>query len=220
MTPLMDLRYNILTYAVPTCLLPAAAKVMTESLHLEPYDPDFRSQSLETTYFDTAQFKLRRARHQGAKYLTLRIRCYSPACLPGRPRPYGAETYALSAKTEDQKFRGLLATGQAEDMLLDQTGTSLITQLPGDLVARLLELTGEQPIRPVVTVCANRYAVQDAVDRLTLDVDVKTDTGKCLPAGVLEFKSKTRGAEPPGALQALHLRPMKISKFLWATLWR
>ena len=59
-----------------------------------------------------------------------------------------------------------------------------------------------------------------ALDRLTLDLCVATDTGKRLPCGVLEFKSIDAGAGPPGRLPALGLRPIKLSKFLWATLWR
>jgi hypothetical protein len=37
---------------------------------------------------------------------------------------------------------------------------------------------------------------------------------------VLEFKSTRKTAVPPAALAGLNLRPIKISKFLWATLWR
>jgi hypothetical protein len=37
-----------------------------------------------------------------------------------------------------------------------------------------------------------------------------------LPHAVLEFKS-IRPDEPPDALAPLHLRPIKLSKFLWAT---
>ncbi len=46
---------------------------------------------------------------------------------------------------------------------------------------------------------------------------VETDTGKCLPHGVLEFKSLAQGAEPPASLELLGLRPIKLSKYLWAT---
>jgi hypothetical protein len=69
-------------------------------------------------------------------------------------------------------------------------------------------------------VCCRRYAVEDKQDRLTLDVDVATDTGKALPTGVLEFKSTVAAAGPPPALSSLGLRPIKLSKFLWATQWR
>ena len=73
---------------------------------------------------------------------------------------------------------------------------------------------------PVVAIHARRYAVEDDIDRFTLDVDVVTDTGKYLPVGVLEFKSQLAGAQPPPGLTTLNLRPIKLSKFLWSTLWR
>jgi len=59
------------------------------------------------------------------------------------------------------------------------------------------------------------YAVEDGQDHLTLDAQ-GPDTGKTLPHAVLEFKS-TKPDKPPDALTALHLRPIKLSKFLWAT---
>jgi hypothetical protein len=46
---------------------------------------------------------------------------------------------------------------------------------------------------------------------------VRTDTGKCLPYAVLEHKSADAEASTPGSLLALPLRPVKLSKFLWAT---
>jgi hypothetical protein len=72
----------------------------------------------------------------------------------------------------------------------------------------------------VVTACARRYARADDTDRLALDLHVDTDTGKQLPAGVLEFKSTQADAEPLQPVAVLHLRPIKLSKSLWATVWR
>jgi hypothetical protein len=92
--------------------------------------------------------------------------------------------------------------------------------LPARLLARLAELAGDDDLLAVVTVCARRYAREDDTHRLTLDLHVDTDTGKQLPAGVLEFKSTQPDAEPPQPLAVLGLRPIKLSKFLWATLWR
>jgi hypothetical protein len=46
---------------------------------------------------------------------------------------------------------------------------------------------------------------------------VRTDTGKVLPCSVLEFKSSHPENLPPAALGNLALRPIKLSKFLWAT---
>jgi hypothetical protein len=89
--------------------------------------------------------------------------------------------------------------------------------LPADQLARLVELAGKEPLLPAVAVLAARYAVEDDTDRLTLDLDVATDTGKRLPFGVLEFKSRLPGAALAPAVAALPLRPIKLSKFLWAT---
>ncbi len=88
--------------------------------------------------------------------------------------------------------------------------------LPAELLARLLELAADEFLVPCVTVGCRRYAVEDATDRFTLDVDVHTDNGKQLPAAVLEYKS-TQQADPPSGLAALGLRPIKLSKFLWST---
>jgi hypothetical protein len=183
---------------------------MAESYPPEAYDPAFRGQELETVYFDTPGFRLRKARRRGDRYLTLRIRCY------GGP---GAESYALSAKTEGRKFRTPVRPAVAH-LALQGDLSGAIRLLPADLLARLLELAGEEPLGPVVSVCTRRYAVEDDQDRLTLDLDVHTDTGKRLAAHILEFKSTRPGQPPPDALAALDLRPIKISKFLWATLWR
>ena len=98
--------------------------------------------------------------------------------------------------------------------------------LPPNLLARLLEITDADPLArrasegilvPVVTVCCRRYAVEDKDRRLTLDCEVETDCGKCLPAAVLEFKAIDKEEPPPGRLARQPMRPMKLSKFLWAT---
>jgi hypothetical protein len=206
--PLPNLRFNLATRAVPVCRLPAVAGALLDTLPCEAFDPAFQGQALATTYFDTADFQLRKARAKGAKYLTLRLRCYRPA--DGRP-----EAYALSAKTEYAKWRVEVDPDAAHFLLT--TPANLVPFLPGDLAARLLELVGERPLLPAVTVCCQRYAVEDDRDRLTLDVDVATDTGKRLPYAVLEFKNTAQDAALPGFLLAPQLRPVKISKFLWAT---
>jgi hypothetical protein len=206
--PAPDIRSNLGTWAVPTCLLPAVAGVMLRHYDPEPFDPDFNGQGLETIYFDTKDFALRKARAKGNKYLVLRVRCYQPS-----------DAYALSAKTEGQKFRMPISSGLAEQFLNGNLW-ALSRQLPPDFQARLLELVGEEPLTPMVKVNCQRYAVEDDKDRLTLDVDVDTDTGRCLPAGILEFKSTDKSNEPPDHLGSLNLRPIKISKFLWATDWR
>ena len=206
--PLTSLRFNLATRAVPVGRLPAVAGALLDALPREAFDPAFQGQALATTYFDTADFDLRKARAKGAKYLTLRLRCYGA----GDDRP---EVYALSAKTEDSKWRVEVEPEAAHFLLT--TPADLVPFLPGDLAARLLELAGGRPLLPVVTVRCRRYAVEDDRDRLTLDVGVATDTGKCLPAAILEFKSGDADAPPPGSVEALGLRPVKLSKFLWAT---
>jgi hypothetical protein len=206
--PAQDLRSNLGTWAVPPRLTPAVVGLMREALPPEPYDPEFYGQELETTYFDTRDFDLRKARRRGGKYLTLRLRRYRPN-----------DIYAVSAKTENGKFRIEIEPEQGEAILDGGTG-ALAELLPADLFARLLSLGAEEFLIPVVTVLARRYAVENDADRLTLDTAVRTDSGKILPADVLEFKSAVGPAGPPSELSSLRLRPVKISKFLWATLWR
>jgi hypothetical protein len=204
--PGTDLRTNLGTWAVPVACAPAVARVLLDRLQTESFDPAFRGQALETTYFDTAGFALRKARRAGDRYLTLRVRCY-PAS--------GGDVYAVSAKTEGQKWRAEIATGVAA-ALLDGPGrpAEWADLLPPNLYARLLGLVGDDPLGPVVTVCCRRYAVEDRRDRLTLDLGVETDAGKHLPYGILEFKSVDATAVPP---ELAGLRPIKFSKFLWAT---
>jgi inorganic triphosphatase YgiF len=208
--PTANLRRNLGTWAVPTAALPRVAVTLRDALPPEAYDPGFDGQRLETAYFDTPGFDLRKARRRGERYLTLRLRCYGQN-----------ETYALSAKTEDEKWRHELPAAVALALLDNQAPPEVLPRLlPGNLLARLQELVGDAEVVPIVRVCCTRYAVEDDADRLTLDVGVATDTGKCLAAHVLEFKSTEAAALPPGAVGALGLRPVKLSKFLWATLWR
>jgi hypothetical protein len=181
---------------------------MLDSLPPEAFDPDFRGQKLETTYFDTAALTLRKARRRGEQYLTLRLRCYDA--------PGVSTTYALSAKTESEKWRHEIPAETAE-LLLQTPGLDVWRSvLPGHLQARLASLVGDDMLRPVVCVRSHRYAAENVQDRLTLDVDVRTDTGKRLSAAVLEFKSTEEDAPPPGGLAVARLRPIKLSKFLWA----
>jgi hypothetical protein len=204
--PAQDLRSNLATWAVPTRQIPAVAGRMRDLLPPETYDLAFAGQRLETTYFDTAGFALRAARKRGDRYLTLRIRCYQPS-----------DAYAFSAKTEAGKFRTFLDRGYAQNLLSGGFQATDLDFLPPDLLARLLDVAGDRPLRPVVTVCFQRYAVEDADNRLTLDLDVATDTGKQFPSGVLEHKANYPQAGPNTIFPALGLRPIKLSKFLWAT---
>jgi len=204
MTPLpaADLRSNLGTWAVPHSRLPRLAFAMTAALPTEEFDQSFQGQHLFTTYFDTPSFALRKARANKDSYVTVRVRCYEPAGI-----------YALSAKTEEGKYRREIDNPRAEALL--QTGIDSdewTDLLPADFVARLLDLAGDATLVPVVCVAFRRYAVEDSQDRLTLDVDIKTDTGKCFPSGVLEYKStqdEIRFDFP--------FRPIKLSKFLWST---
>src|SRR5260370_26258657 len=127
MLPTEDIRSNIGTFAVPTCLLPAVAHFMHDALPNEEYDPHFFGQGLITTYYDTKNYDLRKPRVKGERYLTLRTRSYPAGALP------------LSAKTEEEKYR-------AEVAAFD------VSCLPAHLQARLLEIAGNAPLRPVVTI--------------------------------------------------------------------
>jgi hypothetical protein len=200
--PATDLRSNLGTWAVPDCRLPRLAFAMTTALPVEEFDRSFQGQHLFTTYFDTSDFALRKARVNKESYLTIRVRCYEPAGI-----------YAFSAKTEQGKYRREIDSQLAEALL--QTGIhshEWTDLLPADLVARLLDLAGDAPLVPVVCVGFRRYAVEDSQDRLTLDVDIKTDTGKCFPSSVLEYKSTQEDVRFDFAF-----RPIKLSKFLWST---
>ncbi len=207
--PTTDLRSNLGTWAVPVAELAAVGNWMHDALPNEAYDPHFHGQRLETTYFDTADFALRKARAAKGRYLTLRVRCYDNG---------QAETYALSAKTEGEKWRMEIDASVAHG-LVDGT-RALQESLPPHLAARLGELTDGDRLAPVAVVSCRRYAVENEADRLTLDAAVHTSLGKCLPFGVLEFKSSEPGAdqgrlEPFAAFPKLY--PLKLSKFLWAT---
>src|SRR2546430_1808841 len=108
--PAEDLRRNLGTWAVADRLLPAVGNRLHDAWPNEPFDPHFEGQRLETTYLDTADFALRKARRSGRRYLTLRVRCYE------QPRT-GKKTYALSAKTEGAKFRAEIAPAVAHAIL-------------------------------------------------------------------------------------------------------
>jgi hypothetical protein len=204
-----DLRSNLGTWAVPSAQLPAVARFMLGAAPTEGFDPLFQGQDLETTYLDTTDFALRKARRGGQHYLTLRLRCYG-----------STDNYALSAKTELDKWRSEISHSQAQAIENERQSRALLESiLPANLLARLQELTGNVTPGPVVTVYSRRYAVEDDRDRYTLDCGTRTDTGLCLPGSVLEFKSTAGGEPPPPALLALGLRRIKLSKFLWASAW-
>jgi hypothetical protein len=203
--PATDLRQNILTLAVPDERLPGVGRLMTGLLPAEVYDPSFQGQPLETTYFDTADFALRKARLKKEHYCTLRVRCY--------PGPL----YALSVKTESGKFRVELPAAEAEWFLSTTYPVQFETYLPADLLARLLELTDGQGVGRVCRVSFTRYAVEDDTDRLTLDVGIVTNTGKVFPSNILEAKTTRQPAQLPAEILGLGLPPVKLSKFLWST---
>lgn len=216
--PSNDLRSNLATWAVPPWAVPAVVHQMDELLPPEPFDPHLQGQYLQTTYFDTPSFALRRARLGRQQYVTLRLRTYGASTGAGGVYPVSA--YALAAKTETKKVRVELKAAPAK-ALLQEPSTDLLAQLLSpDIFAHLLAIVGDEELMPVVTCTAQRYAVEDQQSRLTLDLNVQTDSGKHLPFGVLEFKSVNEQAAPPGRLPTPGLRPIKLSKFLWATDWR
>jgi hypothetical protein len=203
--PATDLRTNLATWAVANDVLPAVGAALVEALPAEPFDSDFRGQRLTTTYLDTRQFALRKARVQGGRYLTLRVRHYHPTGL-----------FALSAKTEGTKVRVQVEPAVARAILCGDQD-ALAAHLPADLLARLAELANDSPVLPVVEAHCRRFAREDGGQRLTLDTGVHTDTGLCLPFAVLEFKGIDRAAALPSFAADLCLRPVKVSKFLWST---
>jgi hypothetical protein len=214
--PATDLRTNVLTLAVPNERLPGVGRMMRSLLPAEDYDPDFCGQYLQTTYLDTPDLSLRKARLTKDKYCTVRIRCYAPTQTPGRNYPEGI--YALSIKTEDGKWRTPLDAWKAEDALTKPNALAVLgEEIPGDLLARLLDLCNDAPLAAAVTVSFTRYAVESHTDRLTLDCGITTSNGKQFPTNVLEVKTTTRPYEAPAEVLRWHLSPIKLSKFLWAT---
>jgi hypothetical protein len=205
--PVTDLRSNLGTWAVPSCQVPAVAYCLPHLAPTEPFDPTFQGQDLVTTYFDTQHLALYKARKKGDSYLTLRLRCYQ-----GNQKT--PEVYALSAKTESEKWRQEITSDLAD--AIGRQPSLLQANLPGNLQARYLELVGDDPLLVVSNISCRRFAVENSQDRFTLDVDVHTDTGKSLPFAVLEYKSTETDNPPPGSLLTLPLRPLKLSKFLWA----
>jgi hypothetical protein len=213
--PASTIRDNLATWAVTPCAVPAVAAMMTKLWNPEPFDPEFYGQYLQTTYFDTESRKLRKARLAGDRYITLRLRAYHPAQGAGGDYPPGR--YAVSAKTEDEKDRFDVTTGVAQALLQKDDAFQLMSNiLSPSLTARLWEIADEEPLFPVFTVLAHRFATENSEDRLTLDVEVHTDTCKVLEFAVLEFKST--GPQPiPTELAIIPgIRPLKMSKYLWA----
>src|SRR5580704_10252023 len=99
--PAPDIRSNLCTWSVPATCLPAVALQMTDALSPEQFDPNFLGQWLQTTYFDTKQQTLRKARLTRPDYVTLRLRSYAKAASAGGIYPTPA--FAVSAKTQDVK---------------------------------------------------------------------------------------------------------------------
>ena len=205
--PANDLRSNAGTWAIPNCQLPRIAERMHRLLPFEQFDPDFDGQELCTYYFDTMAFDLRKARLKKDKYCTLRIRTYND------------ESYAISLKTEDQKFRKPISKAQAQYLMPGMADPAVdLDFLPGDLLARLLDLSNGLPLVQAVEVKFTRFATEDAVNRLTLDIDIRTNTGKQFPVnGILENKTTRPDREPMPEIAKLGYAPVRLSKWLWAT---
>jgi hypothetical protein len=203
--PTADLRTQQGTWIVPVHAIPTVAQLMLDNLPVEQYDPAFQGQELESSYFDDRHYTLRKARVKKDRYITIRLRCYDA---PGRP-----DVYAISAKTESEKWRQEIPSAAAEASLAGSL--PIKSQLPPHLAARLVELDAE-PLLDVVCVRCHRFAVEDDTDRLTLDLHVNTDRRAELTYGVLEYKADNNVAIL-NAIEALGLAPLKLSKFLWAT---
>ena len=205
--PANDLRSNAGTWAIPNCQLPKIANLMLKWLKPEPFDLKFLGQNLCTYYYDTLAFDLRKARLKKKKYCTIRIRSYDE------------QSFAFSIKTEDTKFRKPISKSQYSSLMpgIDDPVTAL-DFLPGDLLSRVLDLSGGQPLVQAVEVKFTRYATEDANNRLTLDIDIRTNTGKSFPVnGILENKTTDSTGQPMPEVLALKYAPVKLSKFLWST---
>jgi hypothetical protein len=126
----------------------------------EAFDPNFQGQNLDTTYFDTQDLEQRKNRALHSRYITLRLRCYQ-----GRR----AESYAFSAKTEQEKFRAPLTPSQVHSLLAPGAAIAgiLADILPPHLNAGLLEISHDEPLLASALVCCLPYAVEDDVDRYT-----------------------------------------------------
>jgi hypothetical protein len=206
--PTADIMSNHNTWLVPTSRIARVAHAMTEALPCEKYDPHFHGQTLQTTYFDTAKLELRKNRQSHAQYITLRLRCY-----------YGIkETYAVSAKTESEKFRVEIsqAVARALQKPMEDVNGIMADILPPHLLARLMDVSHEQPLVPAVTIFCQRYAVENTEERFTLDCAIETDSKK-MSGAVLEYKNTDPNIPPSLIVQAIGLRPIKLSKFLWST---
>jgi hypothetical protein len=205
--PAHDLRSNAGTWAIPNCRLPAVARVMLALLPGEPFDPLFKGQDICTYYFDTLDFDLRKARLDKKKYCTVRLRTYNE------------ESFAISLKTEDQKYRKPLPGAQAKYLMPGMRDPAVeLDFLPGDLLARVLDLAGGKPLYQIVEVKFTRFATEDATNRLTLDIDIRTNTGKQFPVnGILENKTTDPRRQPMDEILGLGYAPVKLSKFLWST---
>jgi hypothetical protein len=202
--PLPDLLYNAGTWAVPICELPSLAIKLMAAYPAEEFDPDFEGQGLCTNYYDTLNYDLRKARNKGDRYMTLRIRSY---------RPLGV--VAVSAKTEKAKYRKVLNVNEQPSYGTAIPFADWASLLPPDLFSRLYELAGEADLYPVVKVDCTRYAVENDMERFTLDVDVRTDLAKRMKYAVLEYKTTDPGTHQPAF--PINFHPIKLSKFLWAT---
>lgn len=209
--PSQALVSNRATWGVPDNRLPALGSVMHDLLPNESYDPRFVGQDISTDYFDSPRRELIRARRKSRHYLTLRLRQYSPP--DGQPN-----AWALSAKCDLGKWRQQISAQEAHLIRTNQMPDWAETYLPANLLARLQGLVVDSANLVVcVNVRCRRYAVEDASQRFTLDVGLRTDLGKKYGCSVLEFKSVQEDAPVPSNLQRLSLRPLKLSKFRWAT---
>src|SRR5947209_8318877 len=99
------MRTNRGTWLVPQAKVPAVSHFLHDVLPNEAFDPQFRGQCLITRYFDDPKLILRAARARRDEYLTLRLRCYESGD--------EGQAYAVSAKTEKEKWRRLIDQGTA-----------------------------------------------------------------------------------------------------------
>jgi hypothetical protein len=95
-----------------------------------------------------------------------------------RIRAYPGGTLAISAKTEEEKHRAPFSP-HPEGEGPGVRGEFPITDLPAHLQTHVMEIAGNKPLVPVVTVYTRRYAIEDHEDRFNVDANGYPTTSTC-----------------------------------------
>lgn len=194
---------TVAKYRVAACCVPALAGIMLEHLDADEYDPTFRGQVIESTYFDTPTAALLNAKQAHVSYVVLRLRSY----------PDGS--HFLEAKSGSAKYRAPLTEDQAAGLTGGIDPLPLVAELLPDVAEQLATLVTGQALAPCSTVTYRRYARETGGTRMTLDTVIRTAGGKAYPDAVLEIKREGPGPQVPD-LSGLMVTPIDLSKFVWS----